>query len=98
MDPTEFAAKIAQLRTLPREAGRDEKEGALGFSTTIRFSSGGASRQKMQGTPDEITSDLRPYKDLGVENFVIGFEAETVSEFEDSIGRFKEHVIPSLSD
>ena len=37
LDPTEFAAKIAQLRTLTREAGRDEKEVALCFSTTIRF-------------------------------------------------------------
>ncbi|MQF68921.1 LLM class F420-dependent oxidoreductase [SAR202 cluster bacterium AD-804-J14_MRT_500m] len=96
LEPAEFSVKIDQLRKLTLQAGREEKQVALCFSTTVRFTAGGSSRQKMQGTPGEIASDLRPYKDLGVENFVVGFEAETVNALEDAIGRFKEDVIPSI--
>ncbi len=94
LEPEEFASKVSRLRRLTREAGREEDAVSLCFSTTIGFTSGGASRQKMQGSAAEIAADLRPYRDLGVENFVIGFEAGSVSEMGEAIERFASEVVP----
>ena len=61
------------------EAGRPEDAVSLTFSTGIVFNdSAGSSRAMMQGQPEQIAADLRQYQDLGVSNFIIGFQGGTV--------------------
>ena len=94
LEPEELAGKIARLRKLTVEAGRAEDAVALTFSTGVVFNdAAGNSRSWMQGTPDQIASDLRQYQDLGVSNFIVNFQGGTVPELQENMERFSREVI-----
>ena len=47
----------------------------------------------MQGRPEQIAADLRQYQDLGVSNFIIGFQGATVPELQENMERFSREVM-----
>jgi len=94
LDPEELGGKIARLRKLTVEAGRPEDAVSLTFSTGIVFNdSAGSSRELMQGRPEQIAAGLRQYQDLGVSNFIIGFQGSTVPELQENMERFSREVM-----
>jgi len=97
--PEELGGKIARLRKLTVEAGRPEDAVSLTFSTGIVFNdSAGSSREMMQGQPEQIAADLRQYQDLGVSNFIIGFQGSTVPELQENMERFSREVMTLIPD
>ena len=72
---------------------------ALTFSTSIVFNNAaGSSREMMQGSPEQIAADLRQYQDLGVSNFIIGFQGSTVPEIKENMERFSREVMTLVPD
>ena len=99
LDPEELGGKIVRLRKLTVEAGRPEDAVSLTFSTGIVFNdSAGSSREMMQGRPEQIAADLRQYQDLGVSNFIIGFQGSTVPELQENMERFSREVMTLIPD
>ena len=49
--------------------------------------------EMMQGLPEQIAADLRQYQDLGVSNFIIGFQGSTVPEIKENMERFSREVM-----
>ena len=94
LEPEELAGKIARLRKLTVEAGRPEDAVSLTFSTGIVFNdTAGSPRPLMQGRPEQIAADLRQYQDLGVSNFIIGFQGAGVPELQENMERFSREVM-----
>ena len=99
LEPEELAGKIARLRKLTVEAGRPEDAVSLTFSTGVAFDdSAGSSRSLMHGRPEQIAADLRQYQDLGVSNFIIGFQGATVPEMQENMERFSREVMTLIPD
>jgi probable F420-dependent oxidoreductase len=99
LDPEELGGKIAQLRRLTVEAGRSENAVDLTFSTSVVFNdSDVGSREMMQGVPEQIAADIRQYQDLGVSNFIIGLQGNTVPELQENMERFSREVMTLIPD
>lgn len=99
LDPEELGGKIAQLRKLTVEAGRPEDAVDLTFSTSVVFNDSiGSSREMMQGQPEQIAADIRQYQDLGVSNFIIGLQGNTVPELQENMERFSREVMTLIPD
>jgi probable F420-dependent oxidoreductase len=97
LEPEELAEKIARLRILTRRAGRPEDAVALCFSTNVAFERRpGPSRRMMTGRPEQIAADLRQYQDLGVENFILSFQADSVSGLRECMEQFSREVVPLI--
>ena len=99
LEPEEMAAKIARLRTLTVRAGRPEDAVDVTFSTSVNFDdSPSQSRRMMTGRPEQIAADLRQYQDLGVSNFIIGFQGGTVAEMQENMEQFSREVMTLIPD
>ena len=99
LDPEELGGKIAQLRKLTVEAGRSEDAVELTFSTSVVFNDSDiSSRELMQGRPEQIAADIRQYQDLGVSNFIIGLQGNTVPELQENMERFSREVMTLIPD
>jgi len=99
LDPEELGGKIAQLRKLTVEAGRPEDAVDLTFSTSVVFNDSiGSSREMMQGQPEQIAADIRQYQDLGVSNFIIGLQGNTVPELQENMERSSREVMTLIPD
>ena len=99
LEPEELAAKIAQLRRLTVRAGRPEDAVTPCFSTDVVFDrAAGPSRRMMHGVPEQIAADLRQYQDLGVQNFILGFPADSVESQREAMEQFSREVMPLIPD
>ena len=99
LDPEELGGKIARLRKLTVEAGRPENAVDLTFSTSVIFDDTNvSSREMMQGRPEQIAADLRQYQDLGVSNFIISLQGNTVPELQENMERFSREVMTLIPD
>ena len=50
----------------------------------------------MSGIPEQIAADLRQYQDLGVRDFIIGFEGDSPSSLDENMERFTSEVVPLI--
>ena len=99
LDPEELGGKIARLRKLTVEAGRSEDAVDLTFSTSVVFNDSDiSSRELMQGRPEQIAADIRQYQDLGVSNFIIGLQGNTVPELQENMERFTREVMTLIPE
>ena len=99
LDPEELGGKIARLRRLTVEAGRSEDAVDLTFSTSVVFNDSDiSSRELMQGRPEQIAADIRQYQDLGVSNFIIGLQGNTVPELQENMERFSREVMTLIPE
>jgi probable F420-dependent oxidoreductase len=98
LEPTEMAAKIDQLKSLIRQAGRREDAVTLSFTAPISFAHAPSrSRPLLSGSPDEIAADFRQYQVLGVTNFNINFPGTSISEQGEAMERFAQEVMPLIA-
>ncbi len=74
--------------------GRSENSVDLCFSSTISFRDEPDSRDHMMtGIPEQIAADIRLYQDVGVQNFILSFNSEDITELHEYIQQFAEDVI-----
>jgi alkanesulfonate monooxygenase SsuD/methylene tetrahydromethanopterin reductase-like flavin-dependent oxidoreductase (luciferase family) len=97
LEPAEMEAKIGQLRSLIRQAGRSEEAVTISFTAPISFAQTASRRRPLlTGSAEEIAADFRQYQALGVTNFNINFPGTSISEQGEAMERFTHKVIPLI--
>ena len=98
LEPEEMADHIDNLRELTEKAGRPPEAVEVTFSTNIAFgTSGGGPRRSLTGSAEEIGADLVLYQQVGVQNFIFGFEGDSVEQVMENMDRFATEVRPQLT-
>ena len=94
LDPHELSEKYKLIQEMAVDNGRSENSVDLCFSSTISFRDEPDSRDHMMtGIPEQIAADIRLYQDVGVQNFILSFNSEDITELHECIQRFAEDVI-----
>jgi probable F420-dependent oxidoreductase len=95
LEPAELATKIAQLRTLTRQAGRPEDAVTISFTAPVVLTKTSApGRPLLQGPPEVVAADLRQYQALGMRNFNINLPAGSLSARQEAMEQFMREVVP----
>jgi probable F420-dependent oxidoreductase len=95
LEPAALATKIAQLRTLTRQAGRPEDAVTISFTAPVVLTKTTApDRPLLQGPPEVVAADLRHYQALGVRNFNINLPPGSLSARQDVMEQFVREVVP----
>ena len=95
MEPAELETKIAQLRTLTRQAGHPEDAVTISFTARVVLTKTSApGRPLLQGPPEVVASDLRQYQALGMRNFNINLPAGSLSAKQEAMEQFVREVVP----
>jgi probable F420-dependent oxidoreductase len=98
LQPPEMADKLARLRRLLREAGRPEDSVIISFTAPVVVTkTPGSPRPLLQGSPDEIATDLRQYQALGVQNFNVNLPGADIIQQSEAMEQFTREVVPLLS-
>lgn len=97
-EPALFAAALANVHELVREAGRDPAKidvamYAPDYSLGGARKTAGGARVPFTGSGEEIAADARAYRDAGVRHLNIGFEAKSLDDVLRGIDGFAKEVI-----
>jgi hypothetical protein len=93
-----MADKLARLRRLLREAGRPEDSVTISFTAPVVVTkTPGSPRPLLQGSADEIATDLRQYQALGVQNFNVNLPGADIIQQGEAMEQFTREVVPLLS-
>lgn len=94
LTPDELGGKVAELRTLCEQRGRDPGEVAVCFRCPVVFTD---DRQELvQGTPEQIAEDLRTYAARGVTHFTLDLPPAEPDALLASQERLAREVIPLM--
>ena len=96
LPPDELAQDIAYLRAEAERAGRDPTSIRVCFSTNVVFDPPPDAGRPFHGSPDAIAAELRRYRAIGVQGFIVGFGALAPVEYERRLRRFAEQVLPGV--
>jgi probable F420-dependent oxidoreductase len=99
LPPAEMQEKIAQLRALARQAGRDPQRITLAMGSSIQFTDGpiAGPRSLFTGTPVQIVETLRRYQELGIQNFRCDFPSASIDGVLQAMERFATEVRPQVA-
>jgi probable F420-dependent oxidoreductase len=97
--PEEYKARVAQIRTWAKEAGRDPNAITLSVRVPMEVRSPkskapGGDRPFFQGTAAEVLGDIRAYADLGVTHFVFDPVVQDLKPVLTNMERFADEVRP----
>jgi probable F420-dependent oxidoreductase len=99
LPPEEVAAGISTLQRAARRAGRDPTTIRLGFSTSVTLTDAPpgtqSDRRPFHGSPDEVAADIRRYRAVGIDRFVLGFGPGGPADLIARLRRFAEQVRPA---
>ena len=96
-----FAAGVARLKALVREAGRDPDRITLAYRVSqmgkgLPAKAEDGERRLFAGENSEIAADLRAFRDLGVAYVDFGFEGASAEAILDNMRRFREEVLAKV--
>lgn len=97
--PDEYKARVAQVRTWAKEAGRDPRSITLSLRVPMDVRSPkrkapGGDRPFFQGTAAEVLGDIRTYAELGVTHFVFDPVVQDLKPVLANLERFADEVRP----
>ncbi|HYE90762.1 MAG TPA: LLM class flavin-dependent oxidoreductase, partial [Terriglobales bacterium] len=97
--PDEYRARVAQIRTWAKEAGRDPKAITLSVRVPMevrspRVKAPAGDRPFFQGTAKEVLADIRAYAELGVSHFVFDPVVQDLKAVLANLDRFADEVRP----
>ena len=100
--PEEYAARVRQLKTWAKEAGRDPESITLTVRVAMevrpkRMKPPAGDRPLFQGTAEEVTRDIHLYADLGVTHFVWDPTHQDLPSVLDNLQRFAHDVAPRFN-
>ena len=100
--PDELAAKVARLRTLAREAGRDPASIGVAFRGPLdlwpaRGKPPGDAPRPLAGGPDKIAADLHAYQAAGADTVCFDFPKPDPAAMVMLMRRFAREVRPRLA-
>jgi probable F420-dependent oxidoreductase len=91
--PDDLKPKIGRLRELTREAGRPDDAVKVCLGAFLRFNdSPPADRLPLEGNPEQIAQDVREYKAIGINDFIL--YAISRGDPIDALERFAREVRP----
>jgi probable F420-dependent oxidoreductase len=98
LPPAEMQEKIAQLRAVAQQAGRDPRRITLAMGSSIQFTDGAATgpRSLFTGTSAQIVEAMQRYQDLGVQNFRCDFPSASFDGLLQAMERFATEVRPKV--
>jgi probable F420-dependent oxidoreductase len=98
LPPAEMREKIAQLRAVAQQAGRDPQRITLAMGSSIQFTDGAATgpRSLFTGTPAQIIEAMQRYQELGVQNFRCDFPSASFDGLLQAMERFATEVRPKV--
>jgi probable F420-dependent oxidoreductase len=98
LPPAEMREKIAQLRAIAQQAGRDPQRITLAMGSSIQFTDGAATgpRSLFTGTPAQIIEAMQRYQELGVQNFRCDFPSASFDGLLQAMERFATEVRPKV--
>ncbi|PYN25189.1 MAG: LLM class F420-dependent oxidoreductase [Candidatus Rokuibacteriota bacterium] len=100
--PDEYAAKVKQIHTWARRAGRDPSSITLTIRVPMevrgkRARAAAGDRPLFQGTADEVVADIRRYQALGVSHFVFDHTVQELRAVLANMERFANDVRPKVA-
>ena len=99
LEPDEMAQAIQELGDLTESAGRPRSAVEVSYTASILFNPRSAGpRRTLTGTTEEIASDVRGFKDAGVEHFVFayGSDREGLPPIDSFFGSDVEEILASI--
>ncbi len=98
LEPAELARKVAHLRALAAEAGRDPAALTIAFKAPLRLEPvAGPDRPLLTGSPAQVAEDLHAYVAAGVQHFVLDFTVPSVPEMLEVLERVAADVRPRVA-
>ena len=96
LEPDQMAASIARMRTLTSRFGRPEDAVEIVMLCAIGFDDAatGPDRTRLTGSTEQIVEDLRKYREVGVQTFLVGFPSRSFAESGENAERFSREVMP----
>lgn len=100
--PDEMRVRVAELRRLAAAAGRDPSALTISFKAPLydtavtALGGDGGARRPFTGTPDQIAEDITTYADLGVEELIVDFRSDALSESLERMERFTALIRPRV--
>ena len=100
--PDAYAARVRQLRTWAKEAGRDPDAVTLTVRVAMevrpkRMKAPAGERPMFQGTAEEVSKDIGVYADLGVSHFIWDPTHQDLPSVLDNLERFAQEVMPRFN-
>src|SRR5581483_2641743 len=98
LEPAALARKVAHLRALAAEAGRDPAALTIAFKAPLRLEpAAGPDRPLLTGSPAQVAEDLHAYVAAGVQHFVLDFTVTSVPEMLEVLERVAADVRPRVA-
>ncbi len=96
--PRELAARFDNVRRQAREAGRDPARIRLACCLPVELTREPVAQEedRLIGTPAQLVTALRAYREIGVEHIALQFMVPRWPERLDQIERFARQVMPAL--
>jgi len=100
--PDEYAARVRQLKTWAKEAGRDPDSITLTVRVAMevrprRMKPPAGDRPLFQGTAEEVMGDIRTYANLGVTHFIWDPTHQDLPSVLDNLARFAHDIGPRFN-
>ena len=100
LPPAEMREKLAELKTLTEEAGRDFGRLAISYKaplydTALPGPDGG--RKPFSGEAGQIAEDIHAFAAIGVHELIFDFRGETLADSVAKLERFARDVMPRVS-
>ncbi len=101
IDPLSLAGRLATLRHLCQEAGRDPESIEIAVQVNnIGFGDAGSEEDghvvPLKGTPEQMREKVTQYEDVGVTHLVLGMKRTTIEEMVRTTERFADEVRAKL--
>lgn len=99
LPPAEMREKLAELRVLTQEAGRDFERLAISYKaplydTALPGPDGG--RKPFSGEAGQIADDIHAFAAIGVHELIFDFRGETLADSVAKLERFARDVMPRI--
>jgi probable F420-dependent oxidoreductase len=96
--PQEMAAKYANVRKLAAEFGRNPDEIKLCCCRPVEITREPVPQRDdtLEGTPEQLITALKRFKDIGVQHMALQFMVGRWPERKEKIDRFSKEVMPAL--
>lgn len=95
LPPDEMRQKIAALREIAENNGRDPQRLSLALGASVQFTDG-ASTGVFSGSPQKVVEGIRRYQEIGVQDFRFDFPTLSPDEMLRAMERFAAEVRPQV--
>lgn len=100
LPPEEMVRKLAELRRLTTEAGRDFSALTISYKAPlydVAVPDPDGGRRRFSGSPTDIAGDIAAFAAIGVHELIFDFRGDTLSGSVERLQRFASQVMPLVA-